>query len=51
MALNTGMKIARRTWDIIPMPDLVIARVNELGSNQPALIADVLKYKEILKVN
>ena len=38
MALNTGMKIARRTWDVIPMPDLVIARVNELGSNQPALM-------------
>jgi hypothetical protein len=24
MALNTGKKIVRRSWDLIPMPDLVI---------------------------
>jgi hypothetical protein len=35
MALNTGQKIVRRSWDAIPMPDTVIARVNELGSDQP----------------
>ena len=35
MALNTGKKITRRNWDVIPMPDLVIARVNALGSDQP----------------
>jgi hypothetical protein len=35
MALNTGKKIVRRSWDVIPMPDVVIARVNALGSNQP----------------
>jgi hypothetical protein len=28
MALNTGKKITRRSWDMIPMPDTVIARVN-----------------------
>jgi hypothetical protein len=28
MALNTGKKIVRRSWDLIPMPDVVIARVN-----------------------
>ena len=35
MALNTGKKIVRRNWDVIPMPDTVIARVNELGKDQP----------------
>ena len=25
----------RRSWDVIPMPDTVITRVNTLGSNQP----------------
>jgi hypothetical protein len=27
MALNTGKKTTRRSWDVIPMPDTVIARV------------------------
>jgi hypothetical protein len=35
VALNTGKKIVRRSWDVIPMPDVVIARVNTLGSDQP----------------
>ena len=35
MALNTGFKIVRRNWDVIPTPDNVIARVEELGSDQP----------------
>jgi hypothetical protein len=30
-----GKKIVRRSWDVIPMPDVVIARVNALGSDQP----------------
>ena len=38
MALNTGKKITRRNWDAIPMPDLVIARVNVLGIDQPELL-------------
>jgi hypothetical protein len=38
MALNTGKKIVRRSWDKIPMPESVLARVNELGSDQPALM-------------
>jgi hypothetical protein len=33
MSLTTGQKIVRRNWDVIPMPDLVIARVNALGSD------------------
>jgi hypothetical protein len=35
MALNTGKKIACQSWDVIPMPDTVIAHVNALGNNQP----------------
>ena len=35
MALSTGKKIIRHSWDAIPMPDTVIARVNTLGQDQP----------------
>jgi hypothetical protein len=35
MALNTRKKITRRSWDVIPMPDMVIACVNALGTDQP----------------
>jgi hypothetical protein len=35
IALNSGTKIVRRSWDVIPMPDLVIDRVNALGRDQP----------------
>lgn len=35
MALNTGKKIVRRSWDVILMSDMVIVRVNALGSDQP----------------
>jgi hypothetical protein len=34
MALNSGKKIVNRSWDVIPMPDLVIDRVNALGRDQ-----------------
>jgi hypothetical protein len=35
MALNSGKKIVCRSWDIIPIPDLVIDQVNALCCNQP----------------
>jgi hypothetical protein len=35
VALNTGKKITRRSWDVIPMPDMVIAHVNALGTDKP----------------
>jgi hypothetical protein len=35
MALNTRKKITCRSWDVNPMPDTVIARVNALGTDQP----------------
>jgi hypothetical protein len=34
MALNTGKNIVCHSWDVIPMPDVVITRVNALGSDQ-----------------
>jgi hypothetical protein len=38
MTLNTGQKIVRRNWDVVPMPDMVIDRVNALGKEQPELL-------------
>jgi hypothetical protein len=35
MALNSGKKSVHRSWDAIPMPDLVIDRVNTLCRDQP----------------
>ena len=35
MALDSGEKIVRRSWDVVPMPDAVITRANELGRDQP----------------
>ena len=44
MTLNPGKKIIWRNWDLIPMPDTVIARVNTLGSNQPNLITFIDRH-------
>jgi hypothetical protein len=35
MSLTSGKQISRRTWDIIPMPQLVIDRVKELSKDRP----------------
>jgi hypothetical protein len=35
IALNTGNKSVHRIWGVIPMPDVVIAHVNTLRSEQP----------------
>jgi hypothetical protein len=35
MALNSGNKIVRCSWDVILMRDIAIARANPLGSDQP----------------
>jgi hypothetical protein len=35
MALNSGKKIVRSSWDVIPMPDLMIAQISALGRDQP----------------
>jgi hypothetical protein len=35
MTLASGQKIVERSWDVIPMPDNVIARINALVADQP----------------
>jgi hypothetical protein len=35
MDLNTGKKIVCRSWDVIPMHDIIIDRVNALCRYQP----------------
>jgi hypothetical protein len=35
MALNSGKKVIRHSWDVISMPDLVIDQVNALCRDQP----------------
>ena len=35
MSLHLEDKIARRSWDAIPMPETVISRVNELAKGEP----------------
>jgi hypothetical protein len=37
MSLATGQKLSRQTWDVLPMPNSVIDRVNTLGKDQPEL--------------
>ena len=36
--LTAAKVISRRSWTVIPMPSTVIARVNELATNQPQLL-------------
>jgi hypothetical protein len=36
MALNSSKKIVHHSWDIIPMPDLLIDRVNTLTVISPS---------------
>ena len=35
MALDMGKKITQYSWDVIPMPDMVITCINTLGADQP----------------
>jgi hypothetical protein len=35
MALNSDKKIVCHSWDVIPMPDIVIYQVNALGRDHP----------------
>jgi hypothetical protein len=36
--LTTGKVVVRRSWNVIPMTDKVITRVNQLGADQPQLL-------------
>ena len=35
MKLRTSEEVKRYSWDELPMPDVVIERVNRLGKDQP----------------
>jgi hypothetical protein len=48
MALNSGKKIVRRSWDVIPMPDVVINRGNELSEDQPRLMTFTDRHGNII---
>jgi hypothetical protein len=48
MALNTGNKIVRRSWDVIPILDVVIARVNALGSDQSRQMIFTDRYGRLI---
>jgi hypothetical protein len=49
MALNSGKKIVRRIWDVIPMPDVVINHVNELGKDQPSLMTFTDRHCRLIR--
>ena len=38
MDLNTGRKITRRSWYVIPIPDIVIDHVNTLRTGQSEMM-------------
>ena len=46
--LNSGKKIVRRNWDLITMPDTVIARANTSGSNQPKIFTFTEMYGRLI---
>ena len=48
MALNTGRKITRRIWDVIPIPDIVIDRVNTLGISQTEILTYIDRHSRLI---
>ena len=38
MALDTGQKITRYSWDALPAPDVIIKHVNKLGKDMPVVL-------------
>jgi hypothetical protein len=48
MALSTGKKIVRRSWDVIPIPETVISRVNDLGRDQPEQMTFTDRYGRLI---
>jgi hypothetical protein len=48
MALNSGKKIVRRSWDVSPLPDVVINRVNELGKDEPRLMTFTYRHGRLI---
>jgi hypothetical protein len=48
IALNSGKKIVLRSWDVIPMPDIVIHRVNALDRDQPQHMTFTDKHRRLI---
>jgi hypothetical protein len=48
MALNSGKKIVRRSWDVIPMPDLLIDRVNSLVRDPPQQMTFIDRHGRLI---
>ena len=48
MALNSGKKIIRKNWDLIPMPDSVIDCVNTLGRDQPKPLTFTYRHGRLI---
>jgi hypothetical protein len=49
MSLNAGKKSVSRSWDVIPMPDVVIAQVNALGSDQPHQMTFTDRHERLIR--
>ena len=49
MALNTGRKITRRSWDVISILDIVIDRVNTLGTGQPEMLTYTDRHGRLIR--
>jgi len=43
--LNSAKVVVRRSWDVIPMPEAVISRVNTLAADQPHLLTFYDRHK------
>jgi hypothetical protein len=48
VALNTGKKIVLRSWDVIPMPDIVIDRVNALCCDKPQHMTFTDRHRRLI---
>ena len=49
MALKNGRKITGRSWDVIPIPDIVIDRVNTLGTGQPEILTYTDRHGRLIR--
>ena len=49
MVLNTGKKINRRSWDVIPIPAIVITCVNTLGTVKPEMLTYTDRHSRLIR--
>jgi hypothetical protein len=49
MALNFRNKIVRRSWDVIPLPNVLITHVNILGKNQPCIMTFTDRHGRLIR--